>query len=116
MITWNYRIIFFDIKNGFKYIADIKGIKPYFNSQIFTLIHSNKILIVAVEGGFELINLNNFSKIKSVHSKSSDSSEIKTKRTVATLGLRIKKKGKKERAGTQISVKQLVFYCSGLLE
>lgn len=63
------KIIFFDIKNGFKYIADIKGIKPYFNSQIFTLIHSNKILIVAVEGGFELINLNNFSKIKSVHSK-----------------------------------------------
>ena len=40
--------------------------------------------------------------MKNVQSKSSDSSETKTKRTVATLGLR---KKKKERVGTEISVK-----------
>lgn len=43
--------------------------------------------------------------LRSVQSKSLDNSEVKSKRTVAKLGLRIKKKRKEERAGTLISVK-----------
>ena len=64
-----YKIIFFDIKNDFKEMKEIKEIKAANGSNTLALIHDNKILVVGVIDGFELISIQNFSKIKSIRCK-----------------------------------------------
>ena len=70
------KIIFYDIKNDFKEVGDIKGISSSFNNDIFALINDNTILIIGTIDGFQLISIKTFSKIKSIHCKYSIKSLI----------------------------------------
>ena len=60
-------IIFFDAKNNFNKVAEIKDVSASFGSNIMTLMPNKDILIIACSNGFNLISTKNFIKYKAVN-------------------------------------------------
>lgn len=65
--THEQTIKFFDIRNNFKKVIEIRDINATYGSNIFTLIPQKKLLIVACTDGFKFISTHKMKKIKSVH-------------------------------------------------